>query len=99
MASMSSLWRVSPGQIRISALQLCIFITLLQLALHACIATYVLRVLFHPIFRPRRIAMCKSGSQRRGGATSPGSRATLTQTVNWGERSEKKTLRRVMKRC
>src|ERR1700732_3625521 len=37
--------QVSPGQIRISVLQLCILITVPQLTLHATIATLVLGVL------------------------------------------------------
>jgi Phage integrase family len=39
--------QVSPGQIRISVLQLCILITVPQLTLHTGIATLVLRILFH----------------------------------------------------
>jgi hypothetical protein len=49
--------QVSPGQIRISVLQLCILITVPQLTLHAGVATLVLRILFRralaPILIPR----------------------------------------------
>src|ERR1700674_1685337 len=59
-------WRstgqVSPRQIRISVLQLCILITVPQLTLQASIAPLVLRVLLHralaPILIPRFVHGC-----------------------------------------
>jgi hypothetical protein len=39
---------VSPGQISVSVLQLCILVTVPQLTLHAGVATLVLLVLLHP---------------------------------------------------
>jgi hypothetical protein len=84
--SMSSLWRVSPGQIRISVLQLCIFITLPQLALHACIATFVLRVLFHRSTRSSVPAASPGANRAANAEAAPlaGSRATLTQDGELG---------------
>jgi hypothetical protein len=44
--------QVSPGQIRISVLQLCILVTVPQLTLHASIATFILLVLLHRALAP-----------------------------------------------
>jgi hypothetical protein len=43
---------MSPGQVRIRVLQLCILITVSQLTLHASIAAFVLRVLFRRALAP-----------------------------------------------
>ena len=44
--------RISPGQVRVSILQLCILVTVSQLTLHASVATFVLRVLFRRTLAP-----------------------------------------------